>query len=186
MLSNATIASSLITVFLIMLVSTCSVTDIISRRIPNPLLVAGLAVALLCHGIGFGAAGLGNSLLGLFLGGMLFLPLYVLGGTSAGDVKLMAIVGALLGANGVIVAGIATFICGGILGVLWIAWRIAESHAESRASASSSIRQMEAQIFGLSIGPLNLRSLSFPYAPAIAVGTFIAIWHLDLLGRATG
>ncbi|MBT8079044.1 MAG: prepilin peptidase [Gammaproteobacteria bacterium] len=186
MLSNATIASSLITVFVIMLVSTCSLTDIISRRIPNPLLVAGLAVAMLCHGIGFGISGLGNSFLGLFLGGVLFLPLYVLGGTSAGDVKLMATVGALLGTTGVIVAGIATFICGGILGVLWILWRIVESHAESHVPASSSTRQLDTQSFGVPIVSLDLRTLSFPYAPAIAGGTFIAIWHLDLLGRATG
>lgn len=186
MLSNATIASSLITVFLIMLVSTCSVTDIISRRIPNPLLVSGLAVALLCHGIGFGASGLGNSLLGLFLGAALFLPLYVLGGTSAGDVKLMAAVGALLGADGIIVAGIATFICGGILGVLWILWRIVESQVESHVTASSAARQSNTQFFGLPIGSLDLRKLSFPYAPAIAAGTFVAIWHLDLIGRATG
>lgn len=186
MLSNATIASSLITIFLVMLVSTCSVTDIMSRRIPNPLIVVGLAVAFLCHGIGFGASGLLSCLLGLVLGGALFLPLYILGGTSAGDVKLMAAVGALLGANGVIVAGIASFICGGILGALWILWRIVESHAASRPSTSSDSRRMGLPSFELSVGALDLRNLTFPYAPAIAAGTFIAIWHLDLLGRATG
>lgn len=186
MLSNATIAPSLITVFLIMLVSTCSITDIVSRRIPNPLLVAGLGVALLCHGIGYGVAGLMSSFLGLILGGLMFLPLYVLGGTSAGDVKLMAIVGALLGSKGVIVAGIASFISGGILGVLWILWRIVESQAAHREPASSSPRPAGTGFLGLTLRAVDLRNLSFPYAPAIAVGSFVAIWHLGLLGRATG
>jgi len=74
-----------------------TVTDLWKFKIYNvvtvPLLISGLAYHFLVGGV----AVLGNSLLGMFFGfGILFF-FYVMGGMGAGDVKLMAAVGAWLG-----------------------------------------------------------------------------------------
>jgi prepilin peptidase CpaA len=103
-------------------------SDVLARRIPNRLVLAGLAVglalnAVLPEGTGFagglpGGIGLLKALYGAGLGLALLLPFYALRALGAGDVKLMAMVGAFLGPNGVIGAIIVTFICAGLLTVV--------------------------------------------------------------------
>jgi prepilin peptidase CpaA len=74
-----------------------AITDIWKYKIHNlltlPLLVAGLAY----HGITGGGAGLGSSALGALCGFGVLIAFYAIGGMGAGDVKLMAAVGAWLG-----------------------------------------------------------------------------------------
>ena len=75
-----------------------TVIDLRSRRIPNEL-TAAMAV------LGLGLAATGSraaspsaaSLAGFVLGLLLMMPGYALGATGAGDVKLMAAVGAIVG-----------------------------------------------------------------------------------------
>lgn len=185
MISTQTLSTSIITVFLILMVCACAITDIRSRRIPNPLLAAGLGIAILCHGIGSGAPALLNGLAGLVLGSAMFMPFYILGGIGAGDVKLMAVVGALLGIEGVIIAGIATFLCGGLLGAAWIVLRVIESHFASRIEDDSPLKRN-----GISLIPrlavVDMKNTTLPYAPAIAAGTLIAIWQVGLVRPIAG
>src|SRR4030095_4903366 len=94
-----------------------TVVDIRTRRIPNAV-TATMAGA----GIGFAASGLsGMSLaaaaLGFLFGLVLRRPGPALGATGAGDVKLMAAVGSLVGPVIVIKAFLFTAIAGGILAV---------------------------------------------------------------------
>ena len=76
---------------------------------------------------GFGPSGLLYSLLGTFVGMMLLLVLRNVGGMGAGDVKLLAGVGAWLGAIVTLWAFAATAIVGGIMAIIMIArsgnWR---------------------------------------------------------------
>ena len=51
------------------------------------------------------------------------LPGYLLGATGAGDVKLMAAVGALLGPDGILWAFLYTTIAGGAIALVIAAWR---------------------------------------------------------------
>src|SRR5688572_10880566 len=87
--------------------------DLRTRRIPN-LLTASMTAA----GIGIAAAGLGASILGCLLGLAFMLPGHVFGKTGAGDVKLLAAAGALLGPSDTIYAFLNTAIAGGVLAVL--------------------------------------------------------------------
>ena len=81
--------------------------DVLTRRIPNWLVLSGMLMGLalnsiLPSGAGFfsdpsGAIGFLLALEGAALGLAMLLPLYAFGAMGAGDVKLMAMVGAFLG-----------------------------------------------------------------------------------------
>ena len=95
-----------------------ALVDLWSRRVPNKLT---LAVALL--GVTLAALGLsGHSLMaalgGLVVGLLLMLPGHVIGATGAGDVKLLAAIGTLLGPSGILVAFLYSAIAGGVLALI--------------------------------------------------------------------
>ena len=149
---------------------TCiAVFDLRTRRIPN---VATLAVAGAGLGLSLaGASGHGvpGALAGLVLGFLLMLPGHLFGATGAGDVKLFAAMGTLLGPAGMVSAFLYTAIAGGILAFAIAAWRrrIVETVngvAELVATRGSNAVEIEAPA----------RHNRFAYAPAIAVGTLLA------------
>lgn len=73
------------------------------------------------HGALYGGwAGFGYSLLGTFVGMMLLLVLRAVGGMGAGDVKLLAGVGAWLGAATTWWAFLATAVVGGVMAAVMI------------------------------------------------------------------
>lgn len=74
-----------------------SVTDIRNHRVPNWLTFSGMVVGLASYFLTGGFGGLLFSAEGLILGFALLIPFYMAGGMGAGDVKLLAAVGALLG-----------------------------------------------------------------------------------------
>ncbi len=86
--------------------------DLRWRRIPNWLTLPSVLVGLALNGILFGVHGLVKSGEGVALAMLINFPLYLLHARGAGDVKLLAAVGALVG----IVDWIAIFIISGILG----------------------------------------------------------------------
>ncbi|HEY0285239.1 MAG TPA: prepilin peptidase [Vicinamibacterales bacterium] len=144
--------------------------DSARRKIPNPITL-GITVV----GVGLAATGasgitVGSSLLGLFLGLIFMLPGHVLGSTGAGDVKLFAAAGAVVGAEQIVPAFLMTAIAGGLLAV-FIAWR--------RGRLLRTFR-LTARLFGL---PQETRAAiespgehnRFPYGPAIAVGCVLAV-----------
>jgi prepilin peptidase CpaA len=71
-----------------------AITDIWKFKVYNMLTLPLLAAGLLYHAM---HADLGNSLLGLLFGFGSLIALHVIGGMGAGDVKLMAALGAWLG-----------------------------------------------------------------------------------------
>jgi prepilin peptidase CpaA len=78
-----------------------AVADWRMRRIPNGLLLLGCALVAVYWGlVGEGPLGLSwrSSLIGLGFGALVWMPGYLLGQVGAGDVKLAACCGLLLGA----------------------------------------------------------------------------------------
>lgn len=138
---NAVIALSVLS-----LVGTAAILDQRSQRIPNWLSYGGLVLALCLHGFGDGLEGLKLALSGAAIGGGMLLPLWLLGGLAAGDVKLMAAVGAFLGPAAAAFATAATLVAGGILGAAWL--------IRQKVTQKNTVR-------------------SFAYAPAIALGTAV-------------
>lgn len=92
-------------------------TDVSARRIPNWLTMPAAAAALVVHGAVLGWPGAWHALGGLVLGLAMFLPFFLLGGMGAGDVKLLAALGAWLGPADVVWVALYAAIAGGVLAV---------------------------------------------------------------------
>jgi len=159
-------------------------TDLRTQRIPNwlvfPFLFAGILAAPLRHdwpGVHQSIwHGLGQSLSGMAIGLLIFGLLFWMGGMGAGDVKLMAAVGAWIGpaqlsialvvtamAGGLMVLGWA--VCGGFLkelftgaGDLLFGWKRRGMHGDPELVLSNPMK----------------RKIS--YAPAIAIGTLMSFF----------
>jgi prepilin peptidase CpaA len=86
-----------IRVLLIAMVLMAAFFDFRAHRIPNWLTLPGLLFGIALNGFLFEAAGLWYSLKGMGLAFAVYFILYLLRGMGAGDVKLMAAVGAAVG-----------------------------------------------------------------------------------------
>src|SRR5262245_35930403 len=99
---------STINIFLGAILTLACISALRTRRIPNALTFLAMVGALLFHGVTGGVTALGWSLAGCFLGLALFLPMFVLRGMGAGDVKLLAAIGAWLGPSQVTTVALAS------------------------------------------------------------------------------
>ena len=94
------------------------VTDLRSRRIPNVLTFGAAVAAFVFWGIAGGPSGLGFSLGGWLVGCVLFLPWFLLRGMGAGDVKLLAALGAWVGPSTALWLALYSAVAGGVFAVL--------------------------------------------------------------------
>lgn len=147
-------------------------TDIATRRIPNRLVLLGLAGALvaqcLLHGVVAGALGW---LAGAATGFGMLLPFYLLRGMAAGDVKLMLAIGAWVGAEMTFYIVLATFLAGGIGAIAFalLRGRMRQMWANVRALLARRLQGASAEAAG---GPVEIASVgTLPYGVAIAAGT---------------
>jgi prepilin peptidase CpaA len=89
--------------------------DLRTRRIPNALTLGSALAALAFHAVQGGPPALAASLGGWAVGLLLFLPFFLVGGMGAGDVKLLAALGAWLGPVAVAWSALYAGIAGGLL-----------------------------------------------------------------------
>lgn len=94
------------------------VTDIRSRRIPNVLTFGAALAGLIFHLVTGGRDAGFDSAMGYLAGTALFLPFFVLGGMGAGDIKLLAALGAWVGPHEVLWLAISASIAGGVFAVV--------------------------------------------------------------------
>jgi prepilin peptidase CpaA len=167
------------------LVAACCVTDLGARRIPNLVLLPALAAGLFLNTLGGGLAGFTDSLGGLVIGVGMLMPLYLLGRMGAGDLKLLGVVGAILGAWGAVVAGLATLMAGGLLGLAYIVWLLLKPAVLARVQAiGQAFTDSRTDVpAGLSVN--QVRASEIPYAVAIAAGTVAALAYTGLIAEVT-
>ena len=150
---------------------TAAAIDLRTRRIPNPLSVGTAALGLALAATGLSGITLTSSMLGFLVGLALMAPGRILGATGAGDVKLMAAVGAVVGFERMPVAFIGTALAGGALAVAIAArrGRLARTiGGTGRILRAPSRTRREIE----SAGAQN----RFSYGPAIAAGGLLAAW----------
>ena len=157
--------------------------DVRTRRIPNRLVLAGLLCGLALNtmlpaGAGLfsdpaGALGPIAALAGAAVGLIALLPLYALGAMGAGDVKLMAMVGAFLGPQSTVGAALLSLLAGGLLARAGAGW----TGSLSRALRSTRSLLADAIVRRAGIGAEKpAASIQLAYAIAISGGTSVNIF----------
>ena len=164
-------------VVLLALVLVAAVYDIRFRRIPNWLTVGGVLTGLGLNTF-LGLPGWGGvlfSLKGLALGFGVYFALYAIRAMGAGDVKLMAAVGSLVGYADWFGVFIATAIIGGILSVIVAVakgrlkktfWNLGFILGEMKRGRPAYIEREELDV-------KNPKSVGLPHGAVIGAGTVI-------------
>jgi len=142
-------------------------------KVPNwitfPLIISGW----IASGIIYGWAGAGASLWGTAIGLGLLLPAYAIGGMGAGDVKLLAGVGAWVGASQTFWAFMVSAIIGAIIAVMMVVisgkWR---HHQKQFMSIMSEIMVIRSPSKLSEIAAERKPTMMLlPYGIPIAIGT---------------
>lgn len=155
-----------------------TVCDLKTRRIPNGLTLGAAVVALSMHSVVNGWPGLAFAVSGWAIGLALFFPVFVLGGMGAGDVKLLAAMGAWLGPWGVLWAALYTALAGGLLALMV---SLARGYT---GTAFRNLRNLLGSWFLVGVRPIEGHTLNsspgprLPYALPIAVGAIAALWKV--------
>ncbi len=161
---------------LVMLVVAAAWMDVLNRRIPNALVIPGAVLGLAVAAAAAGAGGALSALGGLAIGLALMLPLYLLRAMGAGDVKLMAMVGAWLGPAEVVSAALLVFVAGGLLAVMAALWRgkLRELAANLRVMLFGSLVNAMSGTGATVVAPAQSVG-NVPYGIAIAIGTIAEV-----------
>ena len=165
---------------LLILILTAAVFDVRYRRIPNWLTAGGVLVGIALNtAIGRPEAGPGFALEGLALGFGVYFALYALHAMGAGDVKLMAAVGALAGPMNWFGIFMVTAVVGGIMALMLAVmrgrvkrtfWNIGFILSELRHGRPAHAGKEELDV-------RSPKSMGLPHGAVIAIGTifFLAI-----------
>jgi prepilin peptidase CpaA len=97
--------------------------DIGYRRIPNWLVLTGIVAGVAWNASVAGWPGFGRGLEGIGVGFILYFPLYLLRARGAGDVKLLAAVGAIAGPANCFSILLLTALLGGIIALILLLFR---------------------------------------------------------------
>lgn len=176
---DATLLSPLIGPVAMGVALTAAAIDSQQRRIPNWLTFGAWLVALPVHAamLGMGEGVLAWSC-GWLTGLAIFLPFYLLRGMAAGDVKLMAAVGAWLGASMALEIALTTFVIGGIwaLAVTLRQKRMAQLRRNLLSILSTSGQVSRDGDASKPEADASWSVGSLPYGVAIAAGTIAVLF----------
>lgn len=146
-----------------------AIVDLRTRRIPNALTLGLAGSGLALAAVQVSGLTIVTATVGFALGLLLMLPGHLVGATGAGDVKLFAALGTLLGPSGIALAFLYTAIAGGVLACLV---------AINRRRLRDTVERAAALV---STGGRNVADIEntasdnrFAYAPAIAIGSLAA------------
>ncbi len=153
--------------------------DVRTRRIPNRLTLAGLVLGLVLR-TPLGAEAVMVGLGGAGIALLVSLPLFALGGIGGGDAKLLMVAGAFLGPQGLLVAGLAAGVLGGLMAVYTI--------VRSKVWLPILLSSKDLLINFATLGKAGARpsldspgAVKIPYGVAISLGTLVA-WFMPILG----
>ena len=153
-----------------------AIIDMRHRRIPNVICVATAAAGLLLAMFGLSSITVTSALAGLAIGFLMMLPGHVFGATGAGDVKLFAAAGTLLGSGRIFTAFAFVAIAGGILAVV-----IALQRGRLKRTMGLTARLVGYSRTSKSDIEATTEHNRFSYGPAIAIGCVIAMLIGDSL-----
>jgi prepilin peptidase CpaA len=177
--------SGLTTIVLLVAMISAVVNDVKENRIPNQLVLMVICLGLVSQLSLNGVVGLAYWLGGAAVGFVIFLPFYMRGGMGAGDVKLMAATGGVLGVQGGIVAGVLALAAGLPIALIIVLHRYLLNRrsmnlVSTAGTAGNDLDQGE-KIFSRAT-----REQRIPYAAAIAAGAVGGLWWNGNLPNLAG
>ncbi len=152
-----------------------TIVDSRTRRIPNLLSLGAAALGILLAVTGYGSVTPGAALGGLALGLAALLPLHLLKAMGAGDVKLMAAVGAYLGPSVTLAAVLCTFIAGAVIAITVLIVRDGPRETAQRYWFGIKHLILGGTWLGKRVDEEGTGPLRFPYAGAILCGSVAAV-----------
>jgi len=163
------------TIVLLVAAVACAI-DLRVRRIPNRLTFGAAAAGLLYHTMTGGASGLLAAASGWVIGGAIFFLPFALGGLGAGDIKLLAALGAWLGPSDTVWLSLFTGVAGGVLAV-----GVSLFHGYLREALRNVwMLLMHWRVAGIRPLPeLTLEAQRGPklaYGVAVLAGTVVTLW----------
>ena len=151
-----------------------SLTDIARRRVPNTITLPLAAFGLLYHIHASGTNGFIFSFSGILVGFGLLILFYLMGGMGAGDVKLLAAAGSILGPVNVLHAFIYSALAGGLYSIVGL-----NRHSVLRSSVerciSAPVDFLRTGQWLWSPSPSEKKLPRMCYAVAISLGTGIYV-----------
>jgi len=142
--------------------------DLRSRRVPNTVTLGVAAIGLTLAAVRATGITPGGAAAGFAVGMLLMLPGHLIGATGAGDVKLLAAFGTLLGPGRTVAAFLYMAIAGGALA---LAVAIARRRTRTTIARAIAVVHSPDAVAAIERPTENNR---FAYAPAIAIGAFAA------------
>lgn len=155
---------------LLVVVAYASVFDCMMHRIPNWLCLAALTMGL---GLQMAAAepvAIVAMMASVVVPFLLFIPFYIGGGMAAGDVKLMAACGALLGWPTALLATGCALVVGTLMGICVYVYRGGWSSFSARYGTALRMFYFTGTPFMSPADENSVAKSRFPYALAIAIG----------------
>ena len=185
---NSSLTSDLLLSITLFLMGVVILIDFKWNRIPNLICICFVLVGLTIqinmnsyYGFLLGFIGMGTGLI-------LFLPFYFFKGMAAGDVKLLASLGALLGPLDIMLAAASTLVIGAVLAFTIV---IVKAFLIAGWNSISDLFRSYAQALNLFLisrslvmpqpASAELRNIRFPYAIAITAGCTTVLVQGSLL-----
>ncbi|MBO1265987.1 prepilin peptidase [Proteiniclasticum sp. SCR006] len=178
----------IMTMLLLILLSLAVYHDLKFRKVPNkitvPMALAGILLSVLHSGL----EGLVFSIVGHVFGLLIFIIPYMMGGMGAGDVKLMASIGALMGWRFTMWTALGAALAGGLMVVLYMTYKKELGNTLLKAVGILLI-PLGKRIYEKTFSPKILKMVSYfenkqsrssavyiPYAVAIATGSILVLF----------
>jgi prepilin peptidase CpaA len=165
----------MLTALILISVTVAAYFDLRWRRIPNWLVVVTIGAALTWHAVTGGISGFWLSLAGLTVGAGVLLPLFLLRGMGAGDVKLFGALGAAVTYNHVFTVLFISLIVAGVMALVRVVL------ARALVATLVNIVDLLGRFLRGRISPhprvnlANEHALAIPFGVSVAVATWIFI-----------
>ena len=158
-------SESVIQALILATVAIAVVTDVQRRKIYNALTFPVMLLGLVANTVADGPGGLLRSASGLLLGAALFLIPVAFMHRGAGDLKLLAAVGALGGSGFVFWCALWTGVFGALFAVVVLLWK----RRFTMVAGGMAFEAMSGQL------PRATSNIRLPYAVPIALGAVAAL-----------